>query len=127
MVGGMAGVAVGGRVSLFTRQTPQIDDNPPAHGAITMYHGVWRVDQLTTPPRPSPQPSPTHPPGRPPAPDHPPSHPPEPPSEPHVSETHDNEPPKCLAAKSSGVRPITSATFGSARRSSNASWVRQLF
>ena len=58
----MAGVAVGGGVSLFTRQTPQIDDNPPAHGAITMYHGVWRVDTLTIPPTAPPNHPPDHPP-----------------------------------------------------------------
>ena len=43
---------VGGMVSLATRQTPQIDDNTPARGGITMYNGVWRVAKLTIP-RPS--------------------------------------------------------------------------
>ena len=41
-----------GMVSLATRQTPQIDDNTPARGGITMYNGVWRVAKLTIP-RPS--------------------------------------------------------------------------
>ena len=38
--GGLARGTVGGMVSLATRLTPQIDDNTPARGGITMYNGV---------------------------------------------------------------------------------------
>ena len=52
---------VGGMVSLATRQTPQIDDNTPARGGITIYNGVWRVDKLTIPPTVPPAIPPTIP------------------------------------------------------------------
>ena len=38
MAGRMVGRTVGEMVSLATRQTPQIDDNTPARGGITMYN-----------------------------------------------------------------------------------------
>ena len=39
MAGRMVGRAVWGMVSSATRQTPQMDDNTPARGVITMYNG----------------------------------------------------------------------------------------
>ena len=57
----MAGGTAGEIVSLSTRQTPQIDDNTPARGGITIYNGVWRVDKLTIPPTVPPAIPPTIP------------------------------------------------------------------
>ena len=44
-VGGMAGGTVGGMVSLATRQTPQIDDNTPARGGITIVPSDYHRDR----------------------------------------------------------------------------------